>query len=393
MTLVRSPSASRRQTGEETMLRRTLRRAAAQVPASSYPVSNPTVLRFFGTSGLASSQDETTVAHQMIQYALSHARSQRSGESYPQAMLVLEQGVSNLQARDEIPAEDAVGLLLLAMSTLLYERGELGDAMEKLQMVHQLEGPSLPIRVAALEGLMGLRLEKGEDNASRMLADDCFQLLKSRPESGPSSALDVLTSRAKAIKGLADLAFGELESAEMSFTEEGYNLDNGKDKKGNVILSYGEYLHATGNFSSAKDMYERAIKVFETKDGSDYSYPAATNMVPEEILMGAACALGQLLSQLGKFHDSEELLTKTLNKAENHFGSTHPKVGVVLTCIALMYKQKARMEASSSILIQEGPYRKAMDLLKAPVNGSHVVRRDIVALARGMFCINLLPFS
>ena len=44
------------------------------------------------------------------------------GESYAQAMLVLEQGVSNLQASDGDSGEDAIGLLLLAMSTLLYER-------------------------------------------------------------------------------------------------------------------------------------------------------------------------------------------------------------------------------------------------------------------------------
>lgn len=40
----------------------------------------------------------------------------------------------------------------------------------------------------------------------------------------------------------------------------------------------------------------------------------------------------------------------------NHSGSTHPKVGVVLMCIAKMFKEKARLEGSSSILVQEVCY-------------------------------------
>lgn len=34
-------------------------------------------------------------------------------------------------------------------------------------------------------------------------------------------------------------------------------------------------------------------------------------------------------------------------------GNYHPKVGIILTCIALMYRHKAAMERSSSLLIQE----------------------------------------
>lgn len=34
-------------------------------------------------------------------------------------------------------------------------------------------------------------------------------------------------------------------------------------------------------------------------------------------------------------------------------GDRHPKVGVVLTSIALMYRRKAMQEHSSSILVQE----------------------------------------
>ena len=34
-------------------------------------------------------------------------------------------------------------------------------------------------------------------------------------------------------------------------------------------------------------------------------------------------------------------------------GHSHPKVGVILTGVALMYRNKAKRERSSSILIQE----------------------------------------
>lgn len=42
------------------------------------------------------------------------------GESYAQAMMILEQGLSNLKGGDD--TEDAMGMFMLAMSTLSYER-------------------------------------------------------------------------------------------------------------------------------------------------------------------------------------------------------------------------------------------------------------------------------
>jgi hypothetical protein len=36
-----------------------------------------------------------------------------------------------------------------------------------------------------------------------------------------------------------------------------------------------------------------------------------------------------------------------------HAGANHPKVGIVLTCVARMYKLKAKSEGSSSIMVQE----------------------------------------
>uniref|UniRef100_A0A6V7QTG2 Nephrocystin-3 n=1 Tax=Ananas comosus var. bracteatus TaxID=296719 RepID=A0A6V7QTG2_ANACO len=331
--------------------------------------------RFYGASDGDGTQHER-VAAQMIQYALGHARSQRSGQSYDEAMLVLEQGVSNLGGGGEEGSVDAIGTIMLAMSTLLYERGKLVDAMEKLEEIYLLASPSSAIRVAAWEGLMGLKMEAGQDATSLVLADDTAN----------STALKL---RANTIRGLADLLNGEIEPAKSFF--EGFedcNVEAGKEQVGNVMLSYGEFLHCTGNILLAKDTYEKSLRALENENLSGTSYKAAANMVPEEALLGVSCALGQLLSHSGKFNEAEELLTKALTKAEHHFGSSHPKVGIILTCIGLMFKQKAKSESSSSILVQEGLYRRALDLLKAPTLNSEVTdpqgdKRDIVALARG----------
>ncbi|KAG0477458.1 hypothetical protein HPP92_014299 [Vanilla planifolia] len=116
-------------------------------------------VRLYGMVGAIESPSEK-IARQMIQYALGSARSQKSEDSYAQAMMVLEQGISNFQGVDS--SKDAVGMLMLAVSTLIYEREELKDAMDKLQIVRRLDHASLAIKVAACEALVGLNLESGQ---------------------------------------------------------------------------------------------------------------------------------------------------------------------------------------------------------------------------------------
>uniref|UniRef100_A0A5B6YNM5 MalT-like TPR region domain-containing protein n=1 Tax=Davidia involucrata TaxID=16924 RepID=A0A5B6YNM5_DAVIN len=326
------------------------------------------------------------VALQMINYALSLARSRKSDESYAQASLVLEQCLSTQHD------ENSKGMVLLAMSSLLSERGNIDEAIEKLQRIQDLNFSSIGVRVAATEALVGLHLELGQDDASSVLADICLQLLDTiKLEIGGGCGTGVLDARVKALKGLVELLHGNLESAESLFQ----GAQENKDCSGNVALSYGEFLHASQNLSMAKELYEKVIQgVSKNKDFSDLYNLAACNMALEEVLLAATCALGQVEAHLGNFGDAEEILTRALTKAEQHFGSHHPKVGVVLTCIALMFRQKAMMERSSSLLIQEGLYRRAIDLLKAPpleTEGAetNVYRRDIVTLARGGYAETL----
>ncbi|XP_052171792.1 uncharacterized protein LOC127787813 [Diospyros lotus] len=322
------------------------------------------------------------VALQMISYALSHARSRKSDDSYGQSLLVLEQCLS-MQ-----PDENSKGMVLLAMSTLFHERGNFSEAIEKLHRVQELSLSSMGIRVAATEALVGVHLELGQDDTASVLAEVCSQLLDTvKLEIGGGYGFEVLEARTKAIKGLVELVRGNLNSAEAFFV----GAENNKSFAGNITLSYGEFLHVKRNFIMAKELYEKVIQgMSEKTDSTDPYYLASCNMASEDVLLAATCALGQLETHLGNFADAEEILTTALTRTEQHFGSDHPKVGVVLTCIALMFRHKAMLEHSSSILIQEGLYRKAIDLLKAPLLGTEgeetqSYRSDILALARGAY--------
>ncbi|XP_041026396.1 uncharacterized protein LOC121266590 isoform X4 [Juglans microcarpa x Juglans regia] len=327
--------------------------------------------------------DANPVALQMINYAISHARSQKSDESYAQGLLILEQCLST-QSSDVPDAENSRGLVFLAMSTLLSERGDFGEAIEKLQRIQDLKHSSLGVKVAAMEALVGLHLELGQDDTSTVISDNCLELVdKYVPKAGGGNPL-VLSVRAKAAKGLVELVRGDLQLE--TFLQ---GREENEGSTGSVVLSYGEFLHATQNLSLAKEIYQKVIQgVAENKDFSDLNALAACNMSSAEVLLAATCALGQLEAHMGNFGDAEEILTRALSTAEDHFGSHHPKVGAVLTCIALMFRRKAMQERSSSLLIQEGLYRKAIELLKAPQletddQEAKVDRSDIVVLARG----------
>jgi hypothetical protein len=65
----------------------------------------------------------------------------------------------------------------------------------------------------------------------------------------------------------------------------------------NAALSYGEYLHCAGDFPMATQVYEGVLKEISMEDMSRNLAPG--NMAPEEALLGATCAYGQLLSHSG----------------------------------------------------------------------------------------------
>ncbi|KAI3804151.1 hypothetical protein L1987_32324 [Smallanthus sonchifolius] len=317
------------------------------------------------------------VALQMIDYAFSLSRSQKSDESYGQGLLVLEQCESNQHDGD------SKGLVVLAISTLLSERENFVGAIEKLNTIKELEVSCFPLKVAAMEALAGLHLELEEDDASSVIIDACLKDLDAiKLEYG--HGFGILDARVRALKGLIELGRGNVDSSKTCFEGVENNLRTGND-----ALSYAEFLHATRDFSTAKQLYENVIKgIPESKDYSDPYNLAAGNMAREDILMAAICALGQLESHMGNFDDAEKIFIRALTMTEERFGPQHPKIGVILTCIALMFRHKATTERSSSLMVQEGLYRRALELLKASqleteVQQANVYRKDIIALARG----------
>ncbi|TKW26936.1 hypothetical protein SEVIR_3G223800v4 [Setaria viridis] len=341
--------------------------------------------RFAATAAAGDTQPER-VAAEMVRYALGGAVHRSSPE---EAMRILEQGASNLQGGGEGSAE-AVGLLMLAMSTLLYRSGRRQDAMEKLKATQQV-APSAAFRVAAWEALMGLHMEAGQEISNSVSPNDSVDL--SIKDDSQWSDQDHLKFRVNAIKGLIALLNGETESAQL-FTDGCKDFAGGKHQTESAAFSYGEYLHCVGDFPMATQVYESVLEAARMEDMSG-NLLAAGNMVPEEVSLGATCSYGQLLSHSGKFGEAEDYLTRALQKAQEQFGSNHPKVGIVLTCVARMYKLLAMSEGSSSIMVQEGLYRKALEVLKAPAINSeetskHMDWRDIISLARGEYAELLL---
>ncbi|KAE8099350.1 hypothetical protein FH972_017339 [Carpinus fangiana] len=357
--------------------------SAARSASLGQTLSRPCGPSLLSPPPFRSLHDANPVALQMVNYALCHARSQKSDESYAQGLLVLEQCLST-QPSEGQDAENSRGLVLLAMSTLFSERGNFGEAVEKLQRIEDLKHSSLAVRVTALEALVGLHLELGQDDSSSVIADKCLELVEKEDAKADVGNPVVLSARAKAAKGMVELVRGNLELAETCLQ----GCEDSEGITGSIGLAYGELLHATQNFSLAKDAYQKVIqRASENKDFSDLNALAACNMSSEEVLLAATCALGQLEAHMGNFGDAEEMLTRALSKTEEHFGPHHPKVGIVLTCIALIFRRKAMQERSSSLLIQEGLYRKAIDLLKAPPvdtddTETKADKTDIVALAR-----------
>ncbi|KAL3572614.1 hypothetical protein D5086_026518 [Populus alba] len=255
----------------------------ARLGLTSFKLSSSSPYRLIH-DGIIKSPNANPVALQMIDYALSLAKSQRSDESHAQAMLVLEQCLSSQSSENQdVVTHNSKGMVLLAMSSLLSARGSYDDAMEKLQNIQDLIHSHLDVRVAAMEALVGLNLEMGNDDTSSVLADKCLELLGKVELKNSDEGSEVASARAKAIKGLAELVQGNLESGSR-----------------NAALSYGEFLHATRNFSLAKDFYQKVIhEVAKKKDFTDIRALAACNMASEEVLLAATCALGQLEVHMG----------------------------------------------------------------------------------------------
>lgn len=346
--------------------------------------------RFYGSS--SNSADAT--AMEMINYARVHSRPPNA-TLYPEALRVLEQGLSIFQGGDASTA-NAAGRLLLAMATLYADRGDIRGAAEKLKQVSDMTYSSIEIRVAALEALTGLHLRMHQNVMASDYGDRCLRLLENAEIKTDGEKLQALEMRAKAIKGLVELACGRVDSAESYFAGWNANAIKNRNGLGAVALAYAEFIHVTGNFPLAKQLYELALELSGTEKTVDMLVPSAAAMVPEEVQLGAACALGQLATHSGHFDEAEQRLTQVLKKAEEYYGEHNQKVGIVLSCIADMFGHKGKSEGASYFLIQEGLYRRSLEMLKAPSLdqegiSKEIDQRDVIALARGGYAQLLSP--
>ncbi|XP_027925516.1 uncharacterized protein LOC114182917 [Vigna unguiculata] len=330
----------------------------------------------------------------MINYALNQWRRERSLGAYRMGLTVLKHCISSeLTEGRESKRENSKGMAMLAMSTMLYERGEYTEAIEKLDDVQELTNSYLGVRVAALETQAGLYLEMGQDDLASAVADKCMEVVQNQRQSKDfefqRKDFEAHFIRAKALKGLIELVNGNVDSAEDFFDEP---LDE-KYWDGTAGLSYAEFLHKKQNYSLAKEVYRSVILGAVQVRRAGNPYLGAGNMSVNELIVGSICALGQLEAVMGNFSWAEYELGRALTEAEEAYGDPkHPTVGVALASLALMYRRKAIQEHSSSLLIQEGLYRKVMDILKVPSEETKtegaapfVDRSDIAALARGAY--------
>ncbi|KAG5095195.1 hypothetical protein GLYMA_18G185200v4 [Glycine max] len=333
-------------------------------------------------------------AIKMINYALRHWRTDRSLGAYRMGLSVLKICITNeLTEGKEPKRENSKGMAMLAMSTLLFERGEYAEAIEKLEGVQELTNSYLGVRVAALETQAGLHLLMRQDDLAAVVADKCMKMVENqeKPLEYEERFVDYEAQfvRAKALKGLIELVNGNADSAEDFFDK---SLRE-KYCDGTAGLSYAEFLHKIGNYPMAKEVYRNVVQGAIEVKNAGRPYLGAGNMSVDELIVGSMFALGQLELLMGNYSNAECHLTQALSRAEEAYGdSKHPTVGVALTSIALLYRRKAIQEHSSSLLVQEGLYRKVIDILKVPTMETEsedaaplVDRSDIAALATGAY--------
>ncbi|QHO07587.1 TPR protein [Arachis hypogaea] len=270
----------------------------ASLTAKPSPVSlTPLAATSFRSYGNGLELDKSMAnpdAINMINYALNHARTDKSFGSYGLGLLVLKHCLTIELTEGKDPKnENSKGIALLAMSTLEYERGEYDIALEKLQSIHELTNAYLGVRVAALEAEAGLYLELGQDDKASAIADKCVEVVEKQKTDDDDEDFKALILRAKALKGLIELVKGSIESA-VPFFDKSIQLSDGT-----AALSYGEFLYLKQNYSMAKEVYTSVLKGASDIKKFGNPYLGACNMNLEGLMMGALCSLGQLETYQG----------------------------------------------------------------------------------------------
>ncbi|CAK9201678.1 unnamed protein product [Sphagnum troendelagicum] len=333
--------------------------------------------------------DGESVASQMIKYAVTcRAQDAMHGE----AVRVLEQGKTILLA-DGAASATAAGRILLKLASFYADRAKLLDAVDVLQQAADLDGASLDVRVAALEALVGVCLRLHQEESGLGYANSCGQLVKASKDQVSKLQFEELEFRSNAIAALCSLVCAQRGAAEAPLGQDlpTWISDNshGTGELAAAILSFSQCAHVGGQLSCAKDLYERAITIISnTKETSELTL-ASVAMAPEEVHIGALAGLGQLASHLGDFEQAEAKLTEALSQAEHINGDKHPRVGIILACMADVYACRGS-KGTGDIIITEGLYRRALDLLGTPSldlpdSAKLIDLSDVMALSRARY--------
>ncbi|KAG0627345.1 hypothetical protein M758_2G193400 [Ceratodon purpureus] len=333
--------------------------------------------------------DPDTIATEMIKYAASC----RSVETYhAEAVRVLEQGRLYLLSEGS-SAATAHGRVLLTLATFYVDRAKFTDAVDALQGASDLEPAGLGVRVAALEALAGLCLRLHQEEPALKFAHSSGLLVTAAGDAVPTDELKELQFRSKAVAALAALVCARCGAVDTRLFEDvpTWLGENSRRTAGvaAAMFSLAQCAHVGGYFKIAGELYGRTIAIIRnSKDAASEGTLASVAMAPDEVHVGALAGLGQLASHIGKFDEAEGKITEALTLAEKINGDKHPRVGVILACLADVYARRER--GTGDNIIPEGLYRRCLEYLGSPSidvpdTGKQVDFVDIMALSRARY--------
>ncbi|OAE25945.1 hypothetical protein AXG93_1712s1240 [Marchantia polymorpha subsp. ruderalis] len=346
--------------------------------------------RYFGASSTGKSEtDGEAIASQMIKTA------------QVEVLRVLEQGLNFLHSQGPA-AVNAAGRVMLTLATLQLDGGKLSDALDVLQLTANLQDASVEVRVAATEALIAVLLRMHKDSDALAEAHKLLKLVED------ADGLSVAASQELGFRAAATVQFVEHV---IKFKYTGDILDMSglsswvNDKEAQVdgvaaaVLGLAECAHSRAQLSQAKDLYEKASALSESNLSKPTLGMSAGAMSSQEVLAGALAGLGQVALHSGDFDEAEAKLTMALNYAEQISGDKHRRVGVVLACLADVYARRGKARGTGDLTLTEGLYRKATELLEAPLpddpafdkfnhhaaSGKDLDLADVTSLARARY--------
>lgn len=239
-------------------------------------------------------------------------------------------------------------------------------------------------------------LELFQEGSALKYAHSCGQLVMAAGDSVPKEELVELQFRSKAVALLPASVCARHGAADTQLFEDvPKRLEEDCHRAAGVavgMLSVAQCAHIGGYLKIAGDLYRRTISILQnSKESSSKVTLASCAMTPEEVQVGALAGLGQLACHVGDFDEAESKITEALTQAEKINGDKHPRVGIILACLADVYARRGKvMGSGDSFIIAEGLYRRCQDYLRSPSidvpdTGKIVDLVDVMCLSRARY--------